>query len=236
MEHPFDRIIVALDPPIGAPKKIYERVAREACSRGSHVKVGIPYLLEYGIQGIAGLSKICKGPQMVVADFKMADIGFVMRSVASRLAGMVDAIIAHAFVGIEGGLRELKELLDASHVKLVLVVSMSHKGSQEVMDKCLDRLIGVARELEPWGVVAPATRPESLLRVRRELEGVAILSPGVGLQGGQPGDAICLGADYEIIGRAVTRAKDPGRALDVIANQISEKCLQGLKPGKNPAI
>lgn len=45
--------------------------------------------------------------------------------------------IAHAFIGLEGGLVELSGFLSKHGSKLVLVTSMSHKGSTDVIDKGL---------------------------------------------------------------------------------------------------
>ncbi|MEM0002219.1 MAG: hypothetical protein QW211_04935 [Desulfurococcaceae archaeon] len=69
--------------------------------------------------------------------------------------------------------------------------------------------------------MAPATRPEVIKYIRSKLgTNVKILSPGVGAQGASPGDALCAGADYEIIGRAITHAVDVrGTALNIISRQ-----------------
>ncbi|MDP8003335.1 MAG: orotidine 5'-phosphate decarboxylase / HUMPS family protein, partial [Caldisphaera sp.] len=69
----------------------------------------------------------------------------------------------------------------------------------------------------PWGIVAPATRPEIITYFRKSIgRGIKILSPGIGIQGAKPGEALCHGADFEIVGRYITNAPDPKEATKVL--------------------
>ncbi|MGC8975831.1 MAG: orotidine 5'-phosphate decarboxylase / HUMPS family protein, partial [Thermoprotei archaeon] len=114
-------------------------------------------------------------------------------------------------------------------VRPILVVSMSHQGSTEFIDKHLSEFVEAALELRVWGVVAPATRRGVISRVR-ELAGseLRIFSPGVGAQGAEPGSAICSGADYEIVGRAVTSSSNPREALEKIIYE-QERRVRGCR-------
>ena len=47
-----------------------------------------------------------------------------------------------------------------------------------------------------------------------------ILAPGAGAQGGKPADAIAAGADYVIVGRAITESPEPAKAARGIADEI----------------
>lgn len=201
----------------------------ELCGVVDGFKVGLPLVISHGPRVVHRLRSMCPRG-LWVADFKLADIGYTMRLVASTVADYVDAFIAHAFVGVEGALAELKDMLDERGRKLVLVVSMSHPGSREVMDKVFDELLGVASRLGVWGVVAPATRPAMIRRAREALgPGVKILSPGVGAQGARPGDALCAGADYEIVGRAITGAEDPAAAAEEVKARQDERLRGGCR-------
>jgi orotidine-5'-phosphate decarboxylase len=62
------------------------------------------------------------------------------------------------------------------------------------------------------GIIAPATRPERLAALRREVGPLLILSPGVGAQGGSASEALRMGADYVIVGRGIYGAEDPREA------------------------
>ena len=213
--------IVAIDPSMGEPLDGALRIASSVDGLASGVKVGWGFLLDYGLDGLASLRDSYGG--LLIADLKLADIAWVMEGVVERLEGLVDAVIAHAFPGFEGAIDGLSRRLDSMGVRLILVVSMSHPGSREVIDRNLEALVGVASRAGAWGVVAPATRPWIVSRVRELMPEAKILSPGVGAQGASPGDALCAGADYEIIGRAVTRSGDPRRALEEAIGQASRR-------------
>lgn len=215
-------LLAAVDPEPRTPLTRALRVVEAGCRWGVGAKIGWPFILEYGLPGVAEAREACGG--LLVADLKLADVGHVMRLTVERLAGLVDAVIAHAFPGGRGALEELKETLDGAGAKLVLVVAMSHPGAGEVMEPCLDRLLAVARRLEPWGLVAPATRPQLVARIRSEFPEAVIMSPGVGPQGARPGDAICAGADVEIVGRTVYKAPDPGARLRELWMAVEERC------------
>lgn len=191
------------------------------CTAGVGAKIGWPFILEYGVEGVRRARRRCSDG-LLVADLKLADTSWTMGLIVSRLEGVVDKFIAHAFTGVEGGLSGLASRLGRDRV--ILVVSMSHPGAAETFDECLERVLGVAEAIDPWGVVAPATRPWVVSRVRERLPGAAILSPGVGAQGARPGDALCAGADVEIVGRRVYRSRDPH---DELARLRREAELRG---------
>ena len=195
----FYPVIVALDPP---PNKGWEwalEIARRLKGRVKAFKVGWPLLLEGNRVGEL------KEFGEVIADLKLADIGYTMVNVVKRVGA--DAYIAHAFVGRDA-LRELREEVK----RLYLVVSMSHEGSREFIDLHWREFVLEAYELAD-GIVAPATRPKVIEKIRR-IWPREIISPGIGAQGAHPCSAIRAGADYEIVGRSLTRARDPLEFLE----------------------
>ncbi len=189
----------------------------------SGVKVGVPTLISCGLGFLRDLRASAKDA-LVIADLKLADVGDVMVKTASLVKGYVDAIIAHAFVGRSGALDQLSESAKKWGLKLVLVASMSHPGSLEFYDVVFEGVLRLINDVGPWGVVAPATRPQVVSSIRRLLPHVKILAPGIGAQGARPGEAICAGADYEIVGRAVLGSPDPARALNELGEAAS-RCL-----------
>ncbi len=196
----------------------FNRVTRylhDLCSIVDGFKLGIPMLLSTSPRRLESMRLRCEG--LMIADLKLADIGAIMIRTVKTVENYFNAVIAHSFIGVEGALGDLKRYLDDVGLKLILVASMSHPGSQELYDTVLEGVLDIIRRVEPWGVVAPATRPNIIRRIRGELgDSIVILSPGVGVQGAKPGDAICSGADYEIVGRLITGSRDVvGEAYNV---------------------
>ncbi len=213
---------MALDPGVGESLGYWLNIVSRLCGGVAGFKFGLPFLLSFGVDGVRVSRGVCDS--MFIVDLKLADVGDVMVSTVSRLVGYVDGVIAHGFTGFEGALGELKDYLDSVGVKLALIVSMSHAGSLDVLDVNIDRLLWVADRVKPWGLVAPATRPHVISYVKSRAPWAKILSPGVGVQGARPGDALRAGADYEIIGRAITRAPNPLEVLQSI-NLEHEKIM-----------
>jgi len=214
------RVIVALDSLEGGLHAA-SRITDELCDHVAGFKVGLPLVLRYGVAVATRLRSICSN-RLWIADFKLADIGEIMKSVVEPVAGSIDAVIAHSFVGVKGALGDLKAFLDSIDKKLILVATMSHPGAEEVYDHVLDLVDGVIEQVRPWGLVAPATRPAIVARLRRRHPWATILAPGVGVQGARPGTALCHGADYEIAGRMVTLSHSPLEALKRIGLEQEE--------------
>lgn len=217
-------LVIALDPPlvseIGKEHDLIDLVERTK-SFSSGYKIGLPFILEYGLNAIRTV-KETSGTRIIV-DFKLADIGDIMITILRKLAAYnVDAVIAHGFIGIEDGVGKLVNEASKLGLDIILVVSMTHKGSSKYIDKHFNELLEDALEQGVHGIVIPANKPD-LLKTTRILTGsrLKIYSPGIGVQGAKPGDALCHGADYEIIGRSITRALDPGK-------QAREICIAQL--------
>ncbi|MEL9940130.1 MAG: orotidine-5'-phosphate decarboxylase [Ignisphaera sp.] len=221
-------LIVALDPPnyVDVVEWI-ERRYNELKDIVQGFKLGLPAIIRVGVETISKIFKEYNG--LLIADLKLADIGDIMALTASILKEHgFNAVIAHAFVGYKQAIDELSNVCKKEGLKLILVVSMSHKGSEEFLDRHLEGFIEVARIAGAWGLVAPATRPMIIKKVREVVDSeMKILSPGVGVQGAEPGTALCHGADYEIVGRAIAYADNVRQnALKIleIQRQRAAKC------------
>ncbi|MCI4457915.1 MAG: orotidine-5'-phosphate decarboxylase [Desulfurococcaceae archaeon] len=177
-------------------------------------KVGLPLLIAGGLEAYRTVRE--KAPNnLLIADLKLADVGDIMSMSIDHLSKTgVDAIIAHSFIGYKDALDKLSMKCFERNIKLILVISMSHRGSEEYIDRHVNEFIELTDKTGAWGIVAPATRPEIIKNVRERIGGkIKIFSPGIGFQGAEPGTAICHGADYEIIGRAVTTSSNPREKL-----------------------
>lgn len=203
------RIILALD--------VYDReralrIAGETREYLWGIKVNWPLILGSGL-GIIGELKKFGLP--IIADFKVADIPNTNRLIAKKTfeAG-ADYIIAHAFTGRDS-IRAIQE-----KGEVIIVVEMSHPGAREFIQPNTDKFIKLANELKPFGVIAPATRPERVRYIRERLdENIKILTPGVGAQGGGL-EVLKAGADYIIVGRSIYKSENPGESARRIAEEI----------------
>lgn len=220
------RLIVALDPKEKTSLGSLLSVISPLCEEVYGLKIGLPFLILYGIQGLSLVRNRCKA--RLIADLKLADVAHVMIRSTEPIADLVDVVIAHSFVGARGALEELKSFLDSKGIDLALVISMSHPGSEEVIDESFDKIVRVAERVQPWGAVAPATRPHMIKLVRSRLPKVKILSPGIGFQGAKPGDALRAGSDYEIVGRLVWESANPLEVVKLI-NLEHKKALGGSR-------
>jgi orotidine-5'-phosphate decarboxylase len=198
----LSRLIFSLD------EVVDKEVLVSFSPRVAYVKVGWPFILKAGMEGVRDASRVFEG--RLIFDLKLADIASTMSKVVSSLTPYGEGFIAHAFVGYEEALDEVKELLEREGRKLFLVTSMSHRGWN---DSFYPYLREVIHKASPFGLVAPATRLEVLKRIRQDFPDKVIVSPGVGAQGARPGDALCAGADYEIVGRSIYASPDPLKSL-----------------------
>jgi len=218
-------LIVALDPPEGVDGVSWcVNLVSSLGNVSKGFKVGLPLIVRKGVRGLKDVVSVMS-TELVIADLKLADIGYVMSLVTKAVANAgVNTVIAHAFVGTEGALSELSQTCSELGIKLVLVAFMSHPGAGRVMKKAFSDLLSIVKEVGAWGAVLPATMPE-VVRAGREYLGssVKIMAPGVGAQGAEPGDALCAGADYEIVGRLITRAEDPLKAAVEVVRKQGER-------------
>ncbi len=234
MDRTRSRIVVALDPPVGVRDSLSWglRIINATKDLVAGYEVGLPMLIKAGgINGLARLINEMDGAELRIADLKLADISDMMiMSVAELVDIGFNAFTAHAFIGYTGALRELSDYLLRRNALLIGIVSMSQRGGIEFFDPLLNKLTTIALKADAWGLIAPATRPWVIRSLRRYLDSmgmryVRILAPGVGVQGGRVGEALGSGADYEIIGRLVTRDPDPrGKVVEI--NKIHRSVLE----------
>ncbi len=213
-ERKWSRLILALDVQSRDDAvKVTEQVSDYVVA----VKVGLPLILSAGPNVLREVKRYIP---IVIVDFKLADIGYVMSKVARILHGYgADAVIAHGFVGVFDALSELSSTCRSLGIGLFVVASMSHLGARELLNMHMYDIVKKAEMVDADGIVLPATDPKYIVIARKVLEyKKLILSPGVGAQGAKPGDALRHGADFEIVGRAVYASKNPREA----AKQIVE--------------
>ena len=207
----MSRLILALD--------VYDRerameIARQTAEYLWAIKVNWPLIIGSGLRIITELKRATGLP--VIADLKLADIPNTNRLIAKKVfEASADYIITHGFVGRDS-VKAVMELGEA-----IIVVEMSHLGAKEFIQPATDKLIEMANELKPFGVIAPATRPERVVYIRSKLKpGIKVITPGVGAQGGKAGDVLKAGADYIIVGRAIYQSDNPRESARRIYEEV----------------
>lgn len=182
------------------------RIARDLRGIDANIVFKVGRILEMaaGIGICAGLKEASWGIP-IIYDGKIADIPEVSAEIAKEayLYG-ADAVICHGIVGCAEAIKAL------GMGQVISVVAMSHPEA-DLINRL--RMETARRSREMDGAVFPATAPQMIQEVKGLLSPKTfIISPGVITQGAEPGAAIRMGADYEIVGRAITRAPDPAEA------------------------
>jgi orotidine-5'-phosphate decarboxylase len=203
-----------------------EEVLRAVKDGIAAVKFNHHLLLPYGLRGLQGIVGICRSSGLpTIADLKLNDVESTnLNAAESLLSYGFDAVIANPFVGKEEGLEKTIEKVHSGGGGVIFLVYMSHKGAEEGYSLVLqggERLyMEFAKRARDWGadgVVVSAKSPEKILEVRKVVgKDCLIFSPGVGAQGGDPNSGAGAGADFIIVGRSITEAADPSKALKAL--------------------
>ena len=169
------------------------------------IKIGYPLILAAGLGVVKEIASIAP----VIADLKVADIPNTNRLICQAAFGTgASGVIAQAFPG-KDSLLACAERAAQHGADLYVVTEMSHPGAEMFMAPQAEEMARLAAEVGAAGVVAPATRPERIRRIKSIIGERIIISPGVGAQGGSAGAALEAGADYIIVGRSIYQAEDP---------------------------
>ncbi|RLE48602.1 MAG: orotidine-5'-phosphate decarboxylase [Candidatus Methanomethylicota archaeon] len=191
------------------------------------VKIGLPLVLDVGLDGVEQLINSFKPKMLFICDFKIADVGFINKLVVNQVFSTgFDAVIAHSAIGVEEGIKPISELAHSLDKGVLAVCAMTHPGAQNFLNKHFMELLKLAYEAEVDGFILPATYPEYISEARRLYADALILSPGVGVQGAAYGSAIKAGADFEIVGRAIYGASNPRKAAEDVVKAIEEATKQ----------
>ncbi len=193
-------------------------ISKEVAEHVDAIKIGYPLVLGAGLKIIDTISEFAP----VIADFKVADIPNTSKLICTQAfeAGAC-AVIVHGFTGSDS-VAECVRTGREYKGDIYVVTEMSHPGAVDFMQLAVEALAYLAVEAKASGVVAPATRPERVKRIRSIVGDLIIISPGVGAQGGSASDTIRAGADYVIVGRSIYGSKIPCIEAEKIAKEIEE--------------
>jgi orotidine-5'-phosphate decarboxylase len=196
------RLILALDV---TSREQALSLAEKLCGYFDAIKIGYPLILSAGLGIVTKIATTLP----VIADLKVADIPNTNRLICQAVLGAgACGIIAQAFPG-KDSLQACAQSAAEHGADLYVVTEMSHPGAELFMAPLAEKMARLAVEVGAAGVVAPATRPDKIKRIRSIIGERVIISPGVGAQGGSAGAALQAGADSLIVGRSIYEAEDP---------------------------
>jgi len=181
------------------------------------IKVGYPLILAAGLDIIGELARFTPA----IADLKVADIPNTNRLICEQVFKVgADSVIVQGFIGRDS-LDACLEVASEYRKDVFVVSEMSHPGGAEFLQPVAEAIAKMAAEAGAFGLVAPATRPERVKKIREIIgDELAIISPGVGAQGGKASDVIAAGADWVIVGRSIYNAESPKKVAREIAEEI----------------
>ena len=206
------RLIVALDNAFSELGEAIEAARQYAVG----VKIGLIPLLKQGPLAVKNFCAKYGDELYLLCDLKLADIPYVVMKELEAIRSLgFDGAILHL---VQGGVDEVARLPERPD--LFGVAAMSHPQSR-IIDEKFDELVKEAAEAGIEGLIVPATKPSFITRARKKTSRLTLLSPGIGAQGAEPGSAITAGADFEIVGRAVTQAANPEAACRRIRDAIN---------------
>jgi len=243
---PAERLIVALDFPSEAEAL---SMARSLLSEVKFFKVGLQLFVA---SGPSVVGRIREAGANVFLDLKFHDIPNTVKGAVSCAARLGAGIISlHLSAGREGliaaveGLGEASESSGERPLLAGVTVLTSVSGERPLLagredESVLDRVLRLSKLAQECGVDGIITSTLEAAEVRKALgEKCVIITPGIRLsqpQAGQADDqkrigtareALEAGSDYLVVGRPITRARDPlieaRRFLDEIASFDSVK-------------
>jgi orotidine-5'-phosphate decarboxylase len=229
---PRDRLIVALDmSDVGEARRQVEQIGESAV----FYKVGME--LAYG-GGLPLVSELAAEGKQIFLDLKLHDIpNTVERATAQAAQLRARFLTVHAYpqtmraavAGAKGsGMQILAVTVLTSYDDADLFDAVYRFGVVETVRRRAEQ----ALEFGVDGLVASAG--EAAMVRQTVGVGLALVTPGIRPAGGTVGDqkrvatpaeAIRKGADYLVVGRPVTRARDPRAAAEAIVAEIETALL-----------
>jgi orotidine-5'-phosphate decarboxylase len=230
---PRERLIVALDLP--DPRTAHALIEKLG-DAVMFYKIG--YQLAYA-GGLPLISELAKAGKRVFADLKLHDIGnTVTRGVESIAKSGATFLTVHAYpqtmkAALEGRAGSSLKILGVTVLTSYDDDDLHAAGYRFGVSELVAARASQAHALGIDGLVCSAEEVGDV----RELVGMqmALVTPGIRPSGAEVGDqkrvmtpekAIAAGADYLVVGRPVTKAKDPKNVAESIVASIEEAIIE----------
>ncbi len=230
---PRERLIVALDlPDVRTAYALIEKLGDAVM----FYKIG--YQLAYA-GGLPLIGELAKAGKKVFADLKLHDIGnTVARGVESVAKLGATFLTVHAYpqtmkAAVEGRAGSQLKILGVTVLTSYDDDDLHAAGYRFSVPELVQARASQAHALGVDGLVCSAEEVADV----RELVGMqmVLVTPGIRPAGSEAGDqkrvmtpeeAIAAGADYLVVGRPVTAAKDPKNAAEQIVASIEEAIIE----------
>ena len=227
------RVIVAIDDSIIEQARAQvDLLTPELC----HLKVGSILFARYGQTFVEEL--IQKGYR-VFLDLKFHDIP---QTVAGACQAVAELGVWMMNIHIAGGRAMLKTVVDMLQsmplkkrpflMGVTILTSLDNNdlkslGIHDELPAVVSRMAALAKESGLNGVIC-SSQEAALLRKKFDRD-FLLVTPGIRLETDEkndqkrtmtPGEAIEAGSDYLVIGRSITRSKNPLKTLEVVNKEI----------------
>jgi orotidine-5'-phosphate decarboxylase len=236
-----DRLIVALD---RSSRDDILRLADQLHDAAGALKIG---LQAFVANGPSIVREIVARGERVFLDLKIHDIPNTARHAVAEAAALGAAIVTVHASGGEAMLRACADVGDRlkpiptlceDRLQPVLVAGVTILTSLEDADlpaigfpgTIAENAVRLARLAQSCGLRAVVTSPREIGAIREACPDLAIITPGIRPAGSDAGDqrrtttpaaAVAAGADFIVVGRPITDARDPrAAALDIVASLV----------------
>lgn len=233
---PKDRIILALRMRI--PAVALEFLGRALPYIGM-VRVGLPLLISGGQKFVSGLIEEFRVP--VFLDLKLHDIPSEAADAAAEAARLGARMISvHAWGGKEmmrAAKAAVNEEVEKRSLRPCVVVAATVLTSRGEGPSCPTVVLSLADDAREAGLDGVVCAVQETTAVRRLFgKDFIIVNTAISTDGcryadqqrtGSPQQAIAAGADYLVIGRAITQAPNPINVAEEIMREIAVAAAEG---------
>lgn len=221
-----DRLVVAAD--LSSRDEIL-RLGDELHGVAGVIKIGLQAFIANGPSLVRDV--VARGHR-VFLDLKVHDIPNTAKHAVAEAAALGAAMLT---VHASGGLAMLQACVHDSLLVLgvTILTSLDDDELQRIgfRGTSVDNAVRLAMLTKNAGLRGVVASPLEIAAIREACgDGFVILTPGIRPAGSDagdqrrtmtPGEAIAAGADYIVVGRPITAARDRRAAAEAIVNEIS---------------
>lgn len=216
----YSRIIVALD---GMDAERALALTADLGGAVKYYKIGLELFTRHGPKLV---DQVRSAGKEVFLDLKFHDIPATVAGAVGAACERGPAMLTVHGAGGPAMIEAAARAREGSKTKLIVVTVLT-SSNKEGMASRVTGIARTARDSGADGVVASAREARAL----KEAFGndFRVVTPGIRPSGASrddqarvatPSEALAAGADFLVIGRPITRATDPRRALEAILEEI----------------
>ncbi len=222
------QLCVGLDPRVAHADELEPaclRLAHAVADSATAFKLNVAFFEAHGAAGVAALERVVAGlPEgpLVILDAKRGDIGDTMQAYADSLVHLprVGAITLSPYLGFE----TFAPFLARGDLGVFVLARTSNPGSAELQEQLLVSGTSVAERVAQtlaghaqsarMGLVAGASHPDAIARLRACAPHAWMLVPGVGAQGAELGAALGAARRADGLGALISVSRGVAAAAD----------------------